>query len=801
MKKIRKVAVLGAGVMGSGIAAHLANAGVPTLLLDIVLPEPSEDEKKKGWMRETPAFRNKLAEMGKQNAIKAKPAALHTPELADLMTTGNFEDDLPKIAECEWVVEVIKEDLELKQGLFKKVAALWKPGMIVSSNTSGISIEKMTDGLPKEFKEHFLVTHFFNPVRYMRLLELVAGKLTRDEVMETMAEFGETVLGKGIVYGKDTPNFVANRIGVFGMLWTIRRMIEDGYEIDEIDAIMGKAMGKPGSAVFKTVDLVGVDVLYNICKHVSESLKQDEMADVFKVPEVFAKLNEKKWWGDKTKQGFYKKGESKKDKLVIDYKTYDYRPVKKYDYESLQVAKNEENVGARIKGMVYAEDRAGQFAWKTTAPGLIYAANRVGEIADDIVNIDNAMKWGFNWELGPFEAWDAIGVKESVERMKKEKMKVPKRILDFLAAKNEKFYVVKRGAKHFWDFKTKSYKKVPEKKGMILLSNLKEDKKKVVKENFGATLWDIGDGVLNLEFHTKMNAVDPDIIEMMGAAIDIAEKDGWKGVVIANENPQAFSAGANIMFLMGEILEKRWENVELASKAFQDACMRLRYSDIPVIAAPAGLTLGGGLEMCLACDGVQAYGELYAGLVEAGVGLLPGGGGNMRMLERMLETVPPDTRVQNFGFVARAFELIAMVKVSMSAGEARNYRYIRYTDGITLNRDRLIADAKERVLHMAKMGYRRPAPKKFKLPGESGYATIMAQVKSFKDGNYISEHDAKIAGKIAWVLCGGKTSPNEPVGEQYLLDIEREAFVSLCGEEKSLARIQYMLMNNKPLRN
>lgn len=804
MNKIRKVAVLGAGVMGSGIAAHLANAGVPSLLLDIVLPEPSEDEKKKGWTKETPAFRNKLSAMGKENAIKAKPAALHTKELADLITIGNLEDDLPKIAECDWVVEVVKEELGVKKALFANVVKYWKPGIIVSSNTSGIAIESMTEGLSKEFQEHFLVTHFFNPVRYMKLLELVPGKVTKPEIMKQLAAFGEKTLGKGIVYGKDTPNFVANRIGVYGILATMKAMTDNGYEIDEVDKIMGKAMGKPGSAVFKTADLVGNDTLSHICTNVFGTLQSDEMMMAVKpAAEIFHKMFEKGLWGNKKKQGFYKKGASKKEKFCLDWRTFEYRPEQKYQYDSLDASKNEEDVKARVKGMVYAEDRAGKFAWLTTVPGMIYSAKMVGVIAEDIVNIDNAMRWGFNWEMGPFQAWDAIGVKESVERMEKEGHTVPKNVKDFLAAGNTTFYKTEGGVKKYYDFASKSYKAVPFNPECVVLANIKEDKKKLVKDNFGASLWDIGDGILDLEFHTKMNTVDVDVITMLNDAIDIAEKDGWKGIVLGNEDPQAFSAGANIMMLLGEINNGNWDGVNQVIKGFQDANMRLRNSDIPTVAAPAGLVLGGGLEMCLACDAVQAYGEMYSGLVEVGVGLIPGGGGHLRMLERMLECIPPGTRTGKFDFnyIARAFEYIAMAKISMSAGEAREYRYIRYTDGITMSRDHLIADAKKVALHLANMGYKRPAPRKYYLPGLSGAATIMATVKAMYDGEFISEHDMKIAGKVAHVLCGGDTVGSVAVSEQYILDLEREAFLSLCGEQKSQDRISYMLMNNKPLRN
>jgi len=798
-KRIYKVGVLGSGVMGSGIAAHLANAGVRSIMLDIVLPELSEDDKKKGLTKESKEFRNKLAMMGKQNALNSKPAALFSKNIADLIEIGNFEDDFEKLKECDWVVEVVKEDLKIKNDLFKRIEReVFKPGMIVSSNTSGIPISKMMEGLSTEFKKHFMVTHFFNPVRYMKLLEIIPGPETSKEAIDIMSEFGEVVLGKGIVYGKDTPNFVANRIGVFTIMYTMKKMMDENYEVDEVDAIVGKPMGKPKSAAFGTVDLVGLDTLVHVFKNVYESLTHDEERETFKTPEFWLKMVEKGLWGNKAKAGFYKKDKATKKKFTIDWRTLEYREFKKYDYESLAEVKGIEDVGERVRKLISYNDRAGKFAWDLFAKTVIYATNRIGEIADDIVNIDNAMKWGFNWDKGPFEGWDGVGVEETVKRMKADGYKVPEKIEKMLSKGYKSFYKTENGKRYFFDFNTYSYKEIPAKEGMISIKGLRDDKR-VVEENDGATIYDIGDEVLLLEFHTKMNAIDADIIAMMNKAVDLAEKS-YRGIVIGNES-QNFSVGANIFLLLGEIMQGNWKNVEGIVKAFQDANMRMKFSQVPVVGAAAGMALGGGCEVLLHCDRVQACGESYVGLVEVGVGLLPAGGGTKETLLRYLEPVMDNTNLENFYIIAKAFEQIAMAKVATSALEAKEYRYLRASDGITMNRDRVISDAKKVVLHLSEMGYRPPMPFKFRLPGESGYATIWTNLETMKNGNYISEYDMHIAKKIAWVMCGGVTSKEVLVDEQYVLDLEREAFLSLCGEQKTQERIQYMLMNNKPLRN
>lgn len=798
-RKIYKVGVLGAGVMGSGIAAHLANAGVKSLMLDIVLPELSEEDRKKGLTRESKEFRNKLAMMGKQNALTSRPAALFSKNIADLIEVGNFEDDFGRLKECDWIVEVVKEDLNIKNNLFKRIEReVFSPGMLISSNTSGIPIVKMMEGLSSEFKKHFMVTHFFNPVRYMRLLEIIPGPETSREAIEIMSRFGEVVLGKGIVYGKDTPNFVANRIGVFTIMYTMKKMIEEGYEVDEVDAIVGKPMGKPKSAAFGTVDLVGLDTLVHVFKNVYDSLTEDEERETFKTPEFWLKMVEKGLLGNKSKAGFYKKDKVTKEKFTIDYRTLEYRPFKKYDYESLAEVKGIEEGGERVRKLISYNDRAGRFAWDLFAKTLIYATNRIGEIADDIVNIDNAMKWGFNWEKGPFEGWDAVGLEDTVRRMKAEGYKIPEKIERMLSEGFRSFYKSENGRRYYFDFNSFSYKEIPLSEGIISIKNLREGKR-VVEENDGATIYDIGDEVLLLEFHTKMNSIDADIISMMNKAVEIAE-GGYRGIVIGNE-AQNFSVGANIFLLLGEIMQGNWKNVEGIVKAFQDANMRVKFAEVPVVGACAGMALGGGCEVLLHCDRVQACGESYVGLVEVGVGLLPAGGGTKETLRRYLEPVMDNPNIDTFYIIAKAFEQIAMAKVATSALEAKELRYFAPSDGITMNRERVISDAKNVVIHLSKMGYRPPLPFKFRLPGESAYATIWTNLETLKNGNYISEYDMHVGKKIAWVMCGGVTSKDVLVDEQYLLDLEREAFLSLCGEQKTQERIQYMLMNNKPLRN
>ncbi|MBI5117247.1 3-hydroxyacyl-CoA dehydrogenase/enoyl-CoA hydratase family protein [Candidatus Poribacteria bacterium] len=795
-REIKKVAVLGSGVMGSGIAAHLANAGIPSYMMDIVPKELTEEEKAKGLTTSSPAFRNRFAATGKQKLLESRPALLYSAKDAKLITVGNFEDNFDWLKEVDWIIEVVVENLKIKQELFKKVAAVRKPGTIVSSNTSGVSIEAMADGQPDEFKEHFLGTHFFNPVRYMKLLEIIPNKKTNREIVEFIADFGENVLGKGIVFGKDTPNFVANRVGVYGMMDAIRIMLEEGLTIDEVDKILGPALGRPKSAAFRTADIVGLDTFISVAGNVYNNAPGDEERNTFAIPDVLKKMLENKWLGDKTGGGFYKMiKKPEKQILSLDLKTLEYAPGQKVRYDSLKAVKDIEDVGERIKALVNSDDKAGKYAWRVLVDSLIYAANRIPEIADDIVNIDNGIKWGFNWSLGLFETWDAIGVKESVERMKKEGRKIPAIVEKVLTKGEGVFYKRSNGKVSYFDLKMEAYKELPQKSTMILLPSLKE-RNKIVKQNPGATLVDIGDGVICLEFHTKMNSVDDDIISMMNEGVNEVEKN-FAGMVVSN-HADSFSVGANLFLLMMESQQENWERINQIVKAFQDANMRLRYSAKPVVCAPFGMSLGGGCEIPMGADMIRAYGELYIGLVEVGVGIIPGGGGTKEMLLRgqaIAKAKGP------FAPLQIAFETIAFAKVSTSAKEAMDMGILRASDKITLGRDRLIYDAKQDVLDLAK-GYVRPTPREdIRVAGSGGRLVIEQTLEGFKLLKRISDHDETIGKKLAYVLSGGEAQPVRPVTEQYLLDLEREAFLSLCGMKKSQERMQHMLMTGKPLRN
>ncbi|MGD0623597.1 MAG: 3-hydroxyacyl-CoA dehydrogenase/enoyl-CoA hydratase family protein [Thermodesulfobacteriota bacterium] len=799
-KKIKKAAVLGAGVMGATIAAHLANVGIPSIMLDIVPNKLTAEEEKKGLNFQHPEVRNRFAMMGKQNLLRARPAALAVPEFASLIEVGNFEDHMARLAEVDWIIEVVVENLRIKQDLFKKVAAVRRPGTIFSSNTSGIPIKDICAGMNLEFKEHFLGTHFFNPPRYMKLLEIIPLPETLPEVVKFMADFGERRIGKGIVYAKDTPNFIANRVGIFGMLHLIKTMAEEGYTIGEVDAITGPAMGRPRSASFRTTDLVGLDTFAHVAKNLYENAPNDEKRETFKIPDFIQRMIENKWLGDKTGQGFYKrvKTEAGKETLVLDYKTMEYSPEQKLKFPSLDEAKAASGVGNKIKALIYADDRAGQFAWKVVSESLLYAARRIPEIADDIYNVDNAMKWGFNWELGPFETWDAIGVEESVARMKKEGKGLPPLVKTLLAKKKKTFYVKKNGQLSFFDLKTGRYKKVEMRPEVILLSSLKE-RKKVVKSNAGASLIDMGDGVACLEFHTYMNAIGQEIIEMIHESLKIVAKD-FVGMVVGN-HAQNFSVGANLLMLVGEIMKSNWAGIEAAVKALQDATMAMKYFEKPIVVAPHGMALGGGCEVCLASHRIRAALETYMGQVEIGVGLLPGAGGNKEVYLRCIEGIPDGVTPDLLPFLRKAFETIALAKVSTSAEEGRKLGFLRSTDKISANADHLLYDAKQTVLAMLQEGFRSPRPRLIPVAGDGGRAAIKYMTNTMRQGEFISEYDEFIAGKLAYILTGGDVLSGALVTEQHMLDIEREAFVSLCGEKKTQERISHMLKTNKPLRN
>ncbi|MEW6032895.1 MAG: 3-hydroxyacyl-CoA dehydrogenase/enoyl-CoA hydratase family protein [Bacillota bacterium] len=803
-REIRKVAVLGAGVMGAGIAAHLANVGIPSYLLDIVPRELTEDEKKKGLTLESPEVRNRFAAQGLDNALKARPAAFYVPESADLITIGNFEDNLDWCGEVDWIIEVIIEKLDIKKSLLEKVEKHWKPGTIVSSNTSGISINAMLEGRSAEFKKHFLGTHFFNPPRYMKLLELIPARETDPEIVKYMKWFGETVLGKGIVMCKDTPNFIGNRIGVFGMLECLRYTTEKGYTVEEVDAITGRPMGRPKSATFRTGDIVGLDTLYHVASNVYDCMPTPEAKKPFEKPPILEEMMKRKWLGDKTKQGFYKverNPDGSKTILALNLQTMEYVPQVKPDFPSLKAAKKVTDVGERLKMLVSAEDRAGQFVWAMTKKGLLYAASVAQEIADDIFSIDNAMKWGFNWELGPFESWDAIGLQESVSRMTAEGEEVPDWVKDLLESGRTSFYKEENGRKLYYDWKTRSYLPLPTDPRTFVLADIKKSRG-IVCGNMDVSLVDLGDGVACLEFHSQAQAIGPGLIEGIYMALEEVAKPGWVGLVVGNQ-AQNYCVGANLLMVVMYANEGKFDDIAMASRQLQDALMAMKYFPKPVVTAPHSLALGGGCEIVMHGHRVVAAAETYMGCVEFGVGLLPAGGGCKELLLRNMESLPAGgpLPVDPLPAVARAFETIAMAKVATSGPESIKLGYMRPTDRISVSRDFHFHDAKQEVLGMAAAGFRPPKPAKVKVVGEDGRATLLAQTYQLFKGGYISAHDRLIANKIAYVLTGGQAPAGAEVSEQFILDLEREAFVELCREEKSRERMQYMLMNNKPLRN
>ncbi len=806
---IKKCAVIGAGVMGATIAAQLANVGIETILLDIVLPELTDDDKKKKLTKDSKEFRNKLAQSGLEKALKSKPASFYIPESAKLITIGNLEDNIGWLGDLDWIIEVVVERLDIKKSVFEKIETVLKPGTIITSNTSGISAKIMCEDRSENFRKHFAITHFFNPPRYMKLLEIVPGPDTLPEVIETLAETCEKVLGKGIVYAKDTPNFVANRIGVYSMFYVIKTMMDLGLNVEAVDKLTGPVIGHPKSASFRTADLVGLDTLLHVSDNVYEGAPNDEKREMFKAPDFIKQMIEKNLLGEKTGQGFYKKSkdvEGNKVILSLDYNTLEYSPQEKVKLASLEAAKNISGTAQKIKSLYSAKDLAGQFSFCTLTETLIYSANRIPEIADDIVNIDNAMKWGFAWKMGPFEVWDAIGVGKSVAKMKEAGYQIPAWVQEMLDSGKESFYKREAGRLYFYDLPSKDYKEIPVKPEIILLSSLKDREMKVAG-NKGASLIDIGDGVACLEFHTKMNALGDDIISMIMKSADIVSKD-FQGLVIAN-HADNFSVGANLVMVLFAAQEEEWDELDWMIKIFQDSLMKLKYLDKPVVAAPAGMALGGGCEICMASDRVRFAAETYMGQVEVGVGLIPAGGGCKEVLIRntghLFEVqkggIYPK-QIELMPFVARAFETIAMAKVATSGPEAIKLGYLKPTDKMTVNRDYLIEDAKKTVLAMNMEGYKPPRPlDEISVAGENTFAMVKLGLWTMHESGYITEHDVTVSTKVGYVLCGGNVLEYTKVSEQYLLDLEREAFLSLCGEPKTQDRIQHMLKTGKPLRN
>lgn len=779
--------------MGSGIAAHLANIGIPTLLLDIVPRELTEEDKAKGLTTESKAFRNRMSENALKKLLKQKPAPLTSKQNLSLITAGNFEDDMEKISECDWVIEVVVENLDIKKKVFEQVEQHRKPGSIISSNTSGISIEAMAEGRSEDFQKNFLGTHFFNPPRYLKLLEVIPTKKTERDVVDFMKTFGEDALGKGVVFAKDTPNFIANRIGTYGLLVTVQEMLKGGYSVGEVDSITGPLIGRPKSATFRTLDVVGLDTFAHVAKNVYDQVDGDEKK-VFEVPAFMQKMLDNGWLGSKSGQGFFLK--QGKEILELDPETLEYGPRKKLKTASVEMSKNGKGLRNKIKSLAYAKDKAGSLLWNILSPVLTYSAQLHGEIADDIVAIDRAMKWGFGWELGPFETWDSIGVERSVTRMKEEGVTVPQWVEDMLEAGHTHFYKEEEGELYFYH--NGEYKLVERNPKVIDLKLLKKQGK-LLKKNSGASLIDIGDGVALLEFHSPNNAIGLDIIQMINYAVDEVEKN-FKGLVIGNQ-AKNFCVGANLAMILMEAQDDNVFEIDMVVRHFQQAMMKVKYSTKPVVAAPFGMTLGGGSEVCLPAAHIQASMETYMGLVEVGVGLIPGGGGNKELYMKHLANLPNGVEFDLQKVANKVFETIAMAKVSTSGDEARENNFLSKADGVSVNGDHLLYDAKQAAIALYESGYKAPIRKKVPVTGETGYGTLLLGAQSMYQSGFISEHDLLIAKKLAYVIAGGKVPFGTEVDEQYLLDLEREAFLSLIAQPKSQQRMQHMLVKGKPLRN
>jgi 3-hydroxyacyl-CoA dehydrogenase len=798
--KIEKAAILGSGVMGSAIAAHLANAGIPSVMLDIVPRAPTEAETAKGLTLESPEVRNRLGHDALKGALKAKPAPFFVKNLASRIEVGNFEDDWGRIAEADWVIEVVKEDLDIKRKVLAEAAKHRRPGSIVSSNTSGLSIDTMAQDLDDDFRRHFLGTHFFNPPRYLHLLEIIPGSGTDPEVVEALKMFADRRLGKGIVVARDTPNFVANRIGVFAVLDVIRVMQEMGLTVEEVDFLTGPLIGHPKSATFRTADLVGLDTFVHVAGNVYHGCPDDESRDMFQPPDLIMNMLEKKLLGQKSGAGFYRRvkdAKGKKSIETLDLESLEYRERQKAKFPELETVRNLDSLAERLNALVSGKGRAAEFTWRTSSRVVQYCANRIGEICDDPLPVDDGLKWGFGWEMGPFEMWDALGFRKVAERMRDDGLQLPGWVEKMLERDAEGFYRLEGGRLSVWNPADNDYRELPEDSGRINLLHLKSAEREI-KHNPGASLVDLGDGVACLEFHSKMNSIGGDIIEMVGKSVAEVEKN-FDGLVVGNQAPN-FSVGANLMMILLEAQEQNWEEIDLMVRAFQNATMSLKYSPKPVVLAPFGLCLGGGAEFVLHGQRVRASAETYIGLVEVGAGVVPAGGGCKELYLRNLEHCTGTVNL--LPVVQQTFETIGMAKVATSAVEARGLRFLRDSDGITMNPHRLISDAKQTVLSMVREGWRPAAPRTdIPVMGRGGMAALEVVLFNMMQGQFISEHDRKVGLTLGNVLCGGDLTGTQTVSEQYLLDLEREAFLSLLGEKKTLERIQALLQTGKPLRN
>lgn len=789
-RHIRKIAVIGSGVMGSRIAAHFAGIGVEVLLLDIAAPGTEGGGKKD---------RDRIVNEALLQMLKSKPSAIFTKDVAKLITTGNIEDDLHLIADCDWIMEVVVERLDIKQKVFTQIEQYRKPGTLITTNTSGIPIHLMNEGRSEDFQQHFCGTHFFNPPRYLRLLEIIPTPHTKKEIVDFLMDYGDRFLGKTTVLCKDTPAFIANRVGVFGFMAVFHAMQQLELNVDEIDTLTGPILGRPKSATFRTGDVVGLDTLVHVAKALPENAPDDEAKDIFKLPPFLEKMVENKWLGDKTGQGFYKKVKGaggKSEILTLNLATMEYEPKKKSKFATLETAKPIDDLAQRLKMLYNGQDKAGEFYRSFHHLLFAYISHRIPEIADELYKIDDALKAGFGWEIGAFESWDVLGVAKVLDQMKKQGIAVAPWVQEMADAGVTSFYKIENGQKKYYDQVSKSYKAIPGTQSLIILEHLDE---KIVWKNSACNLYDIGEEVVALRWNTKMNSIGGEVLEGVQKAIAIAE-EGYKGLVIANSGAN-FSAGANVGLIFMFAIEQEYDELDFAIRQFQNTTMRIRYSSIPVVVAPHGLTLGGGCEMCLHADAVQAAGESYIGLVELGVGLIPGGGGTKEMTLRASDrNIKEDIELN---YLQQLFINIGTAKVSTSAQEAYELSILRSgTDRISMNMDRRIADARKKVLLLHEQGYTQPVQRKdIKVQGRAGLGPLLAGTHGMLLGNYISEYDRFIAEKLAYVMCGGDLTQPTLVSEQYLLDLERETFLSLCGQKKTLERLQSILQTGKPLRN
>lgn len=797
-RSIRNIAVLGSGVMGSAIACHFANIGCKVLLLDIAPKELTDDEKAKGLTLESKAVKNRIVQTSFDRSIKSNPAPLYNKKFATRISLGNFDDDMSKIKNCDWIIEVVVENLDVKKKVFEDVEKHRTPGTLITSNTSGIPIHLMADGRSDDFKKHFCGTHFFNPPRYLKLLEIIPTPNTDAAVIEFLMHYGDLFLGKTTVLCKDTPAFIANRIGVYAIMKVVDSMAKLSLSVDEVDKLTGPVIGRPKSATFRTSDVVGLDTMIKVSSNLYKGLPNDEGRNVFKLPEVVLKMEQNKWLGDKTGQGFYKKTKNEKGEteiLTLDLNTLEYKAKAKVKFATLETTKTIDSLKERFKVLLSGKDKAGEFYRDSFYALFKYVSDRIPEIADELYKIDDAVCAGFAWEMGPFQTWDAVGVEKTVKEMEAAGYKPSQWVYDMLAAGKGSFYKLEEGQRKYYDIPGKTYKPIPGKEEFIILENLSEN---VVWKNAESRIIDIGDGVINFSWHSKSYTLGSSVIEGLNKAIDLAEKD-YRGLVIGHQGAD-FSLGANLGLVFMFAIEQEYDEIDFMVRQFQNSVMRIRYSSIPVVVCPQGRTLGGGCEMTLHADIAQAAAETYIGLVEVGVGLIPAGGGTKELTKRVSDSLQEGDVELNA--LQNAFMHIATAKVALSAEEAKEMGILREKDRITVNKDRQLADAKASVIELADLGYTMPVPaRNIKVQGQTGLALFTAGIYGMRMGQYISDHDKKIAMKIANVMCGGDLTSPQEVSEQYLLDLEREAFVSLCGERKTMERIQSILTGGKPLRN